>query len=125
MFAKFCNVQDSGYAICPNVGWFRDISDPQSVLEPTFSGAAIKPQGNVNWSQLADPEIDRLMTEAATIPAGARRNASWAAINRLVVEQAVAILYVWDDDFQLSSRNVRGAMNSYFASWDLSFSSLK
>jgi peptide/nickel transport system substrate-binding protein len=95
------------------------------VLEPTFSGAAIKPQGNVNWSQLADPEIDRLMAEAATIPAGAQRNAAWAAINRLVLEQAVAIPYVWDDNFQLSSRNVRGAMNSYYASWDLSFSSLK
>jgi peptide/nickel transport system substrate-binding protein len=125
MFTKFCSVPDSGYAICPNVAWFRDISDPQSMLEPTFSGAAIKPQANVNWSQLADPEIDRLMTEAATIPAGVQRNAAWAAINRLVVEQAVAIPYVWDDVFQLSARNVRGAMNGYYASWDLSFSSLK
>jgi hypothetical protein len=65
------------------------------------------------------------MTEAATIPAGVQRNAAWAAINRLVVEQAVAIPYVWDDVFQLSARNVRGAMNGYYASWDLSFSSLK
>ena len=26
-------------AICPNVGWFRDFTDPQSLLEPTFNGA--------------------------------------------------------------------------------------
>jgi peptide/nickel transport system substrate-binding protein len=124
-FTRFCNVPDSGYAICPSVGWFRDITDPQSLLQPTFSGAAIVPQGNVNWSQLADPEIDRMMAAAAPIPAGARRNEAWAAINRKVVEQAVAIPYLWDDVFQLASDDVRGVMNGYYASWDLSFSSLR
>ena len=48
----------SGFDICPNVGWFRDFTDPQSVLEPTFKGAAIKPQGNVNYGMLKDPAID-------------------------------------------------------------------
>jgi peptide/nickel transport system substrate-binding protein len=125
VFTRFCSVPDSGYAICPSVGWFRDITDPQSLLEPTFSGAAIIPQGNVNWSQLADPEIDRMMAAAAPIPAGARRNDAWAAINRKVVEQAAAIPYLWDDVFQLASDDVRGVMNGYFGTWDLSFSSIK
>ncbi len=49
LYTRFCNVPASGYVICPNVGWFRDFTDPQSLLEPTFKGAAIKPQGNVNY----------------------------------------------------------------------------
>ena len=97
----------------------------QSVLEPTFSGAAILPQGNVNWSQLADPEIDRMMAAAAPIPIGAQRNAAWAAVNRRIVERAVAIPYLWGDVFQLESEDVRGVMNGYYATWDLSFSSVK
>ena len=50
LYTKFCGVPKSNYVICPNVGWFKDFTDPQSLLEPTFKGDAIKPQGNVNWS---------------------------------------------------------------------------
>ena len=58
--------------VCPNVGWFKDFIDPQSMLEPTFKGAAIKPQGNVNWSLLDDPKIDKAMNDAATLEPGTR-----------------------------------------------------
>src|SRR3712207_7591205 len=51
LYTKFCGVPKSNYVICPNVGWFKDFTDPQSLLEPTFKGDAIKPQGNVNWSR--------------------------------------------------------------------------
>ena len=63
-------------------GWARDFPDPQSLLEPTFKGAAILPQGNVNWSQLDDPEIDAAMARAAALPAGEERIRAWAEINR-------------------------------------------
>ena len=55
LYTRFCNVPASGFDICPNVGWFRDFTDPQSLLEPTFKGAAIKPQGNVNYVMLDVP----------------------------------------------------------------------
>ena len=113
MFSKFCGVPASGYSACPNVGWVRDFADPQSLLEPTFKGAAILPQGNVNWSQLDDPEIDAAMSRAVALPAGEERNRAWAAINRMVVERAVAIPYVWSDAFQLASPDVHGVMNPY------------
>ncbi|MGH2967495.1 MAG: ABC transporter substrate-binding protein [Solirubrobacteraceae bacterium] len=125
LLTKFCGAPASGYAVCPNVAWYRDHADPQFLLEPTFKGAAIKPQGNVNWSLLDDRAIDAAMTRAATIEAGPERNEAWAAINRMIVEQAVAIPYVWDDSFQLASADVRGAMNPYYAAWDLSFTSLR
>ena len=125
LYTRFCNVPSSGWDICPNVGWFRDFTDPQSLLEPTFKGAAIKPQGNVNYGMLDVPEIDDAMTKAATIPAGPERNKAWAEINRMVVGQVPGIPYSWDDSFQLASKDVRGVMNGYTTTWDLTFSSVR
>lgn len=125
LYTRFCNVPASGWDVCPNVGWFRDFTDPQSLLEPTFKGAAIKPQGNVNYSMLDVPEIDEAMTKAAAIPAGAERNEAWAEINRMVVAQVPGIPYSWDDSFQLASKDVQGVMNGYTTTWDLAFSSVK
>ena len=41
LYTKFCGVPKSKYVICPNVGWFKDFVDPQSMLEPTFKGSSI------------------------------------------------------------------------------------
>jgi peptide/nickel transport system substrate-binding protein len=125
LYTKFCGVPKSNYVICPNVGWFKDFTDPQSMLEPTFKGAAIKPQGNVNWGLLDVKEIDDAMTKAATIPAGDERNQAWADINKMIVEQAVGIPYVWDDNVNVWSKDVQSVMNAYFASPDLNYTSLK
>ena len=34
LYTKFCGVPEGEVAICPNVGWFKDFNDPQSLLEP-------------------------------------------------------------------------------------------
>jgi peptide/nickel transport system substrate-binding protein len=124
LYTKFCGVPSSKYVICPNVGWFKDFTDPQSMLEPTFKGSAIKPQGNVNWSLLKDPKIDDAMTKAS-LATGEDRNKQWAAVNKMIVEQAVAIPYVWDDNVNLWSKDVTSVMNAYFAGPDLNYTSLK
>jgi peptide/nickel transport system substrate-binding protein len=124
LYTKFCGVPSSKYVICPNVGWFKDFTDPQSMLEPTFKGSAIKPQGNVNWSLLKDPKIDAAMTKAA-LATGEDRNKQFAAINKMIVEQAVAIPYVWDDNVNIWSKNVTSVMNAYYAGPDLNYTSLK
>jgi peptide/nickel transport system substrate-binding protein len=125
LYTRFCNVPSTDWAICPNVGWFRDFTDPQSVLEPTFKGAAIKPQGNVNYSELNIPAIDDAMTKASTIPAGPERNQAWADINRRIVAEAPGIPYSWDDSFNLASPDVQGVINGYTTVWDFTASSMK
>jgi ABC-type transport system substrate-binding protein len=95
------------------------------VVEPTFKGAAIKPQGNVNYSLLDDPEIDAAMDEASLIPAGPERSKAWAEINHKIVARAPGIPYSWDDSFQLASKDVQAVMNGYTTTWDLSYSFLK
>jgi len=125
LYTKFCSVPKKEVPICPNVGWFKDFQDPESMLQPTFSGAAIKPAGNVNWSQLKVPEIDQAMLDAATIPLGDERNKAWAEINKQIVAQAPGIPYVWDDSISIASKDMKMVINGYYTSPDLSFTSVK
>jgi peptide/nickel transport system substrate-binding protein len=124
LYTKFCGIPKQKVVICPNVGWFKDFTDPESMLEPTFDGKAIKPAGNVNWSQLNDPAVNKAMAEAA-LKTGEERNKAWAEINKMIVGQATGIPYSWDDSFQLESKDVSAVMSSYNTTWDLSFTSLK
>jgi ABC-type transport system substrate-binding protein len=96
------------------------------MLEPTFNGDAItSTHPTANWSQLDVPRIDAAMDRASTVASGRERNRAWAAINKLITAQAPGIPYVWDDSFELESRDVQGVMNGYTGAWDLSFSSLR
>jgi ABC-type transport system substrate-binding protein len=79
----------------------------------------------VNWSLLDNKEINDAMTEASLAPAGDERSQAWADVNKMIVEQAVAIPYVWDDNITLWSKDVEGAMNAYFSGPDFSFTTVK
>lgn len=125
LYTKFCGRPDAKVVICPNVGWFKDFQDAESMLVPTFSGDAIKPQGNVNWSQLDNDEIDSAMKEAAEIPLGDERNQAWADINKQIVGQATGIPYVWDDSISVASPDMKMVVSEYHTTPDLAFSSQK
>ena len=111
--------------ICPNVGFFHDFNDPQSLLDPVFNGKNILQQNNSNWSQLNDPAINNAMAKAAVLPAGPERDKAWGKIDDMVTQQAPAIPYLWDKIPTVESADVRGVVNQYSTSWDLNFTSLK
>jgi len=125
LYTKFCGVPKANVAICPNVGWFKDFNDPQSMLDATFNGKNILQQGNVNWPQLNDPAITAAMAKAAVIPAGPERNKAWGAINKSIVAQAPAIPYDWDKQVNFDSKDVQGVANNFLVVWDLGFTSVK
>ena len=70
LYTKFCGVRKEKVPICPNVGWFKDFADPQSMLDPTFNGNNILEQGNVNWPQLNVPAINQAMKAPRSCPSG-------------------------------------------------------
>ena len=125
MYQKYCGVPAARVAICPNVGWFIDFMDPQSLLEPTFSGDHIRPGENLaNWSLLDRPKINEAIDEAALV-SGPERYDAWAEVNHMITALAPGIPYIWDINYALESADVEGVMNPYTATWDLSFTSLK
>lgn len=125
LYTKFCGVPKAKVAICPNVGWFKDFSDPQSMLDATFNGNNILQQGNVNWPQLNDTAINDAMKKAGVVPVGKARNEAWAKIGHMIAEQAPAIPWIWDKSVAVSSKNVSLVTNGYNASPDLNFTSMK
>ena len=125
MYTKFCNVPKAKVQVCPNVGWFKDFQDGQTLLDPTFNGKNILPENNSNWSQLDVPEINDAMDAAALLTDPAERAKAWADINRQVTEQAPAIPYQWEKAPLLRSGNVQGVVNEYLGTWSWSYTSLK
>ncbi len=123
MYERWCGVRSAKVAICPNVGWFFDFMDPQSLLKPTFHGKAID-DGN-NWSLLDKPRINRAINRAVLVPPGAARWKAWAAVNHDITRQAPGVPYLWDTEYQAESDDVNGVINPYTSRWDLSFTSLR
>jgi peptide/nickel transport system substrate-binding protein len=125
MFTKFCNVPKSDATVCPSVGWSKDFSDPQTMLDPTFCGCNIVETQNSNWPELDVPEIDAAIADAKLLTDPAERAKGWADVNKLIVDQAGSIPYMWDYQSVAISPNVRGVQNTYSTTWDWTFSSIK
>jgi peptide/nickel transport system substrate-binding protein len=125
VYTEWCQVPKKQVAICGTAGWFKDFTDPQSMLDPTFKGANIfKNGGNNNLAQLDVPAIDQAMDKAATLQ-GAERLKAWADIDKQITSQAPAVPFDWDKTTIIWSKDVQGVGNPYFDALDFSFTSLK
>jgi peptide/nickel transport system substrate-binding protein len=125
MYTEFCQVPKKKLASCGDAAWFKDFNDPQSMLEPTFKGAAIQPSGgNNNLAELRDPKVDAAMTRAATLRGTARLNA-WGQIDKMITADAPAVPLLWDKTTVLESKDVQGVGNVYDDTWDLAWTSVK
>ena len=108
VYTEWCQVPSKNVGMCGGAAWSKDFNDPQSMLEPLFKGSLINPKtGNINYSELKDPELDKLMDEAAR-PTGDDRIKKWVEVNKKIVESAAAIPFVWDTHTILRSKNVGG-----------------
>jgi peptide/nickel transport system substrate-binding protein len=125
MYTKFCSVPENAPDVCPNVGWLKDFNDGQSMLDPTFNGENVVPENNSNWPQLDVPEINRAINEAKLIDDPDERNQAWGDVDTLIMAQAPAIPWVWDNQANIASADVAGVINKFNANWDLTYTSLK
>ena len=89
---------------CSN-GWFSG----EPLLGPLFDGTRITETGNLNQSQIDDPELNKALTEAAVIPDLDEKNAAYAEINQQVLDLAPVVPLVRPRPLQLVGSNVGGA----------------
>jgi peptide/nickel transport system substrate-binding protein len=125
LITKICGQPKTNPNVCVNTGWLKDFNDGETMLELTFKGSAIHPQNNNNYPELNDPKIDAAMDKAATITDQAERNKAWAAIDQMIMEQAVVAPYVWDKEANARSSDVKGVIMKSNATWDYAFTSIK
>ena len=100
MYAKYCGVPKQEIDVCPTVGWIRDFADPLTVLYVPFYGPAIVPTNNSNWGQVNDPQINAAMQKAALVTDPTARAQAWANVDKMLVNQAVAIPEDFDNQPQ-------------------------
>jgi peptide/nickel transport system substrate-binding protein len=125
VYTDWCQVPSKKVGMCGGAGWFKDFADPQSMLEPVFKGSLInRSSGNINYSMLNDPKVDDAMNKAALLE-GDQRLQAWADIDKMIVQDAAGIPFIWDKTTLVRSKNVQGVANPYIALWDLSFTSIK
>ncbi|MEA2217655.1 MAG: peptide/nickel transport system substrate-binding protein [Solirubrobacteraceae bacterium] len=125
-FDQYCGNPRAHVAVCPNGGWIKDFFDPQSMLDPNFSGSSIFPDGgSTNWSFVDDPELNASLETAAAEVDPERRARAYADIDRTVTENAYVIPWLWDNQINIRSDNVRSVSNTFTGAWDLSFTSVK
>jgi peptide/nickel transport system substrate-binding protein len=125
MYSKFCQVPKAKVNVCPNVGWGKDFFDSESMLFPTFYGKNIVPSGNVNYPQLDDPTINKMMEKARTLTDQAERDKAWAEIDKKITEGAYVVMWIWDNDVNIRSKNVNAVQNKFNSSWDVTYTSLQ
>ena len=131
MYAKYCGVPKAEVDACPQVGWIRDFADPQTTLYVPFYGPAIVPTNNSNWGQVGGPgsgenAINVAMQKASVVQGTAASDAAWAKVDDLLVQDAVAIPWIWDNQPSIEAANVRGINDLWnVGSWDYAFTSLK
>jgi peptide/nickel transport system substrate-binding protein len=119
-----CATPSARLHVCAN-GWFRDYADAQTVIEPLFSGASIRPGGNTNLSQLDDPAIDRAIAAANRLVDPAARARAWAAIDRRLVELAPMVAVTWSTITVMRSADVVAVQDRLLGGWDLSSMALR
>jgi peptide/nickel transport system substrate-binding protein len=126
MYAKYCGVPKQEIDACPTVGWVRDFADPLTVLYVPFYGPAITSTNNSNWGQVNEPAINTAMDKAALVTDPTARAQAWANVDKMLVNQAVAIPEDFDNQANVESGDVLGVDQLWnTGTWDLAFTSLK
>ena len=124
-FSKFCGSPKAKVAVCPNGGWGKDFFDAQSLLDPVFNSKNIVPVGSVTWSYVKNPELDAALDIAVSETDPAKRAKLYGEIDDIVTDNAYVIPWLWDNQINLASEDVKGVLNKFNNSWDMSFLSLK
>ena len=125
MLSKFCQSPKAKVAICPNLGWGKDFFDSQSMLDPTANGRNIVQSNNVNTALIDDPKINALLDKATSETDQEARAKTYAQVDRMITDGAYYVPWLWDNQVNFTSKDVKGVRSKFNSAWDLSFSSLK
>src|SRR5436309_5622805 len=97
------------------------------MIDVPFNSATIKgsPTNNSNWPQLKDPQIDAALTAAKHITDPAQRAAEYGKIDDQITALAPALVWDWDYETNVASKNVVAVISQVNGLTDISATSLK
>jgi len=102
------------------VGWGPDWPAGSSVIPPLFDGKQIVPEGNQNYSQLNDPDVQAALDGANKEPDLDKQAKLWGDLDQLVIEKAAVVPLIWTKTSQISGSKVKGAyLHAFYGEIDL------
>jgi peptide/nickel transport system substrate-binding protein len=142
MYQKYCGDPKAKVDVCPHVGWIRDWADPQTLLDPTFAGYNTVSTNNSNWGLVSWQDwskaaggpytsgpltpLDQTFKAAEKANGDAARAQAWANVDKQLVDQAVAIPWVFDKQPNITSKDVVPVSELWnIGTLDFAFTSLK
>ncbi|MFI7153266.1 ABC transporter substrate-binding protein [Nonomuraea sp. NPDC050022] len=75
-------------------GWGADYPEGFGFFQQIVDSRVIRAAGNTNLG-VKDPEIDKLIDQAAAEQDATKRNAVWASVDKKVMDDAFILPYVW------------------------------
>jgi peptide/nickel transport system substrate-binding protein len=110
-YTQFYGIPSKNVAIGVSDGWCQDYPDGFTFFDPLFHGDNILESGNSNHAELDDPQINRMIDQAAAEVEPAARDRAWKEVNRAVTETATTVPWSWDEDILPYSAD---AVNAYY-----------
>jgi peptide/nickel transport system substrate-binding protein/oligopeptide transport system substrate-binding protein len=103
--------QQAGNIIFTNKGytiifgyWGMDYPDAYDFVVPTYTQAGF--DGGLNFSRYRNPQVDALVTQAEALPFGPGRDAIYAHIQRILVDDVAAVPLFYRERFNLGGPHV-------------------
>ena len=105
----------------------KDFNDGQATIDVPFNGKTIKasPTNNSNWPQLNDPAVNSALDSAKYITDPAQRAATYGKIDDQITALAPALVWDWDYETNVASKNVVAVISEVNGLTDISATSLK
>ena len=109
VYTEWCQQPAKKVAVCGGAGWFKDYNDPQSMLEPIVQGLELLSRRAATTTSPSST-IPRSTRPWTTPPCstGDERDQAWGEVDKMIIEQAPAVPFVWDKTNLIHSKNVNG-----------------
>ena len=112
MYAKYCGVPKQEIDVCPTVGWIRDFADPLTRAVRAVLRAGDRPDQQLQLGPGQRSADQRGDGEGGAVVDPTARAQAWANVDKMLVEQAVAIPEDFDNQANIYSKNVAGVNHS-------------
>jgi peptide/nickel transport system substrate-binding protein len=101
-------------------GWGPDWPNGSSVIPPLFDGSQIVPEGNQNFAQLNDPEVQKKLAEANSETDLAKQAQLWGDLDQLIVEKAAYVPLIWSKTNQIAGSKVKNVyLHAFYGELDM------
>ena len=113
-----CLTPESHAAFCPSIGWFKDYPDALTFGPPTLGSESIgsfdiplagaTPEQLKGWGYTVTevPSFDDKFAECSAMALGAERLQCWADADKLIMETAPVVPWLFDKDVDLSGDRI-------------------